>query len=490
MANVLAKVHWGQALGVYLADGRIVFTEAASSPAGPVTTVSESKDVAAEDVGPAIKAWLTERYSSKKLKNLPICIGLTAEQAFFTTCVLSTEGTEAPTTQSLLDACGASGALDQDAASADFVKVKLGGSDAYCIAAANRDRVAAIGSALESVGAKKARLEPAPWSLPQLPDKKAKIPKKWKQYVRVQLTDSSGVAMIMIDGKPVLWRRFTLDEDPVAAITSAVRFLQVHAAQKLSIMKLSGLLLQGQVADDLGGRLTEETGFETKTGGDEGPTDQQYGLALAAAAKDTDKAGPNLLLSHRPPPTIKDIFPWKLAMFMVVLLVGMGYTLWNEATSLTTDASNIKRQLMTHVWANGTSTRDIVKEKKLLAGEVSAVEKFLSSRILWSNYLRDLPTRLPANACLTNITAFCEMKEMAAKKHVRKTNNSITIRGIAKFSDREKAPPEIDAFLESLRDVDLLKKDYPIVKLAEIKWRRDGREEIALFTILGMPKGK
>jgi hypothetical protein len=36
----------------------------------------------------------------------------------------------------------------------------------------------------------------------------------------------------------------------------------------------------------------------------------------------------------------------------------------------------------------------------------------------------------------------------------------------------------------------LLKRDFPKVQLAEIKWRREGESEIAMFTVVAMPKKK
>ena len=61
---------------------------------------------------------------------------------------------------------------------------------------------------------------------------------------------------------------------------------------------------------------------------------------------------------------------------------------------------------------------------------------------------------------------------------------------MAQFAGRGSAPKEIDAFLESLREMALLKKDFPLVNLAEIKWRKDGNRDIALFTVLAMPPEK
>ncbi|MCE5325311.1 MAG: hypothetical protein LLG01_02740, partial [Planctomycetaceae bacterium] len=72
----------------------------------------------------------------------------------------------------------------------------------------------------------------------------------------------------------------------------------------------------------------------------------------------------------------------------------------------------------------------------------------------------------------------------------RKANQSLTLRGMARFADRGSAPREIDQFLDSLRGVAILKRDFPRLNLVEIKWRKDAASDIALFTILGLPKEK
>lgn len=116
------------------------------------------------------------------------------------------------------------------------------------------------------------------------------------------------------------------------------------------------------------------------------------------------------------------------------------------------------------------------------------MHRFLSTRVIWTDYLHNLPTRLPPNACLSNVWATCEMKSMGRKKIKRKTSQSLTLRGVTRFVNRGAAPKEIDTFLESLRSVELLQRDFPLVQLAEIKWRREGESEVALFTIIALPK--
>ena len=100
-----------------------------------------------------------------------------------------------------------------------------------------------------------------------------------------------------------------------------------------------------------------------------------------------------------------------------------------------------------------------------------------------------MPTRLPSNACLQSLAGAYELTT-AGKNVGRQANRSLAITGMARFADRGSAPKEIDAFLDSLRSADLLRKTFPHVNLAEIKWRKETGADIALFTILAAPAEK
>jgi Tfp pilus assembly protein PilN len=184
------------------------------------------------------------------------------------------------------------------------------------------------------------------------------------------------------------------------------------------------------------------------------------------------------------------MFPWKRAIAVAVAVACMGFMMWQKLTGLNNQYNSFKRQNAEFKWSKGQRTGEISKERKQLLTEVEAISTFLSTRIIWTDYLRDLPTRLPLNACLTNIWGVSEMKEMNKKKQGRKEKRSLTLRGITKFAEGVAAPLEIETFLDSLRNVDLLRRDFPQVQLAEIKWRREGDSEIAMFTVVALPKKK
>jgi Tfp pilus assembly protein PilN len=145
----------------------------------------------------------------------------------------------------------------------------------------------------------------------------------------------------------------------------------------------------------------------------------------------------------------------------------------------------LRRQDSLHAWAIDKKTTDIAKERKELIAEANAVGEFLSSRVIWSNYLRDLPTRLPADVSLSKFSAECEYKKGGEGKAGKR---SLSLMGATLFDKGRAAPEEIEAFMDSLRKVELLRKDFPKIELAEIRWRSKGDQETATFTVLATPK--
>ncbi len=491
MAGIYTKIRWGRAVGAYLGKGRIVLTEVASTPVGTVVLSEHCQEIKQDDPGTALKEWLETHLTLRQRRLVPVCVGLAPEHAFFTTCFLDGEQKDAISPLELLEACGVSCAWDKEDTAADYVEAKLSGNHVYSISATKRKIAEQVLSALEEIGIRKSRLEPAPWSLLKAADRQGKPPKKWKQAIRVLLDESNGMAMLVVDGRPVLWRRFAIGEkDPALSIASAIRTLQVHASQKLDVGNLCGVFIQGTIAEGLLKRVEDETGMPVMSAAGDGPTEKQYSLALAISMKKDEAPSLDLLKLLRPPPNIRDIFPWKLAALILFLGGCMAFMLWNKSTELLGQYKIARRQNASYKWARSQKTNAINKDCKVLGKEVNAVRKFVSTRIIWSNYLRDIPTRLPPDACLSNIWASCELAQMAKKKHKRRVNKSLTIRGMARFVERGGTPREIDAFLESLRSVELLKRDFPLVQLAEIKWRKEGTSEVALFTILARPRKK
>ena len=498
-------------LGVYLAGRQLTVVQVAWSlggfkpvalqcipldepaPAPTDAPADNSPPPAPRGPGAVLADWLRSQFKPAQLGRLKVCVGLSPQQTYFTTCVLEESAQEAPPPHALLARSGVGGMSDPERIAAAGRLIRLGeGQTGCCLAACRKDLADEIHQALAPLGLKHFRLEPCAWSLGELARRRCSAPHAWRATVRILLGDEHALALLTCDGRTVLCRPFPVAAGRApAAVTSAVRSLLAHARTALHIREVGGLVLQGQVDETLAQQVQEQTGLETIHAGDEGPTEAVLAAALALSARRGPEDALDLLARLRPPPSIRQIFPRRLAACLLLTCALMGALLWDRWMNLQRDADIVARQNASRAWAQPLDFSRIADQRKALTAEVSAVHRFLSTRVRWSDYLRDLPTRLPPNACLSHVWGFCELGETGGKNKV-KAAKSLTLRCLSRFGDRYSAPREIDTFLDSLAQVELLQRDFPLVKLADVKWARgaEGDSEMAHFTIIALPREK
>jgi len=488
MPSASGKWGWGRALGVYLAEGHLTLTEVVTTLAGRKVEPACRVPVGEGGPGKTLGEWLASHLTPRQRRHLSVCVGLAAEQTFFTTRTFEQGSEGAPTAATLL--AGSGGSLDAASAAADYVRSKLHHATVYSVAACRRSLAEELSQALREAGVEKARLEPAANALLDLADRSAKPPRAWKVFARVLLGENGGLSILVVNGRPVLWRRFALTKNQEAvSIASAVRHVEVHALSNLGVRGVTGILVQGSVEESLVDRLRQEVAAEVRAAPGPGKDAAAYSLALALSARKKESSDRiDLFKAIRPPPTLTEMFPRKLAMGMAMAAAAMALVMWYMLTNLEGEHQGLCTQNASYKWAQSVRTDVINGDRKSLSDEVTAVQQFLGTRAIWSNYLRDLPTRLPSNSCLQSFNGQYELKSMG--KSTQRVNRSLVMCGMVRFSDRGGAPKEIDAFLESLRGAELLKRTFPIVNLAEIKWRKDAAADIALFTIIATPVEK
>lgn len=498
-------------LGVYLAGRQFTVVQVAWSLGGlkpvalqcasvdepaPVPAGGEAGDSsppAPRGPGAVLADWLRTQFKPAQLGRLKVCVGLSPQQTYFTTCALEDSPQEPPPPHALLARSGVSGLSDPGRIAAAGRLVRLGeGQTGCCLAACRKDLADEIHQALAPLKLKHFRLEPSAWSLGELARRRCAAPRSWRATVRVLLGDQNALALLTCDERTVLCRPLAAPAgNTPAAVTSAVRSLLAHARTTLHVREVGGIILQGRADEALANQVQEQTGLETILAGDEGPTEAALAAGLALSARRGSEDALDLLGALRAPPTIRQIFPRRLAACLVLAAALMAGLLCDRWTSLQRDADVLARQNASRAWAQGLELAQIADQRKALTAEVSAVHRFLSSRVRWSDYLHDLPTRLPPNACLSHVWGFCELGESGGKNKV-KPAKSLTLRCLSRFGDRYSAPREIDSFLDSLAQVELLQRDFPLVKLADVKWARGGEDdsEMAHFTIIALPREK
>jgi hypothetical protein len=128
------------------------------------------------------------------------------------------------------------------------------------------------------------------------------------------------------------------------------------------------------------------------------------------------------------------------------------------------------------------------QEKRDLTQKSEVIHKFLDSRILWTTYTRDIAARLPANTHLTQFEGLYPLED-GRKKGAVQRKKSLLVQAQSTLMPDGSVPREVGDFLVSLRSHPLLKRDFPDIRLANIKPAqfRDNKATAANFTILCQP---
>jgi Tfp pilus assembly protein PilN len=287
----------------------------------------------------------------------------------------------------------------------------------------------------------------------------------------------------MVEKNTVYWKKFSFSPSTLLVnMELAIKSISMQSAVTLSRPVIDGIILQGPNAEKLSNKLSEDINIEVVVVDGAGYTDSQcsYGLAMSAKSKERDLF--DLFRELRPEPGIMQMFPWKLTAMILFMAGCMAFMMWQKASKFARSYNILRQQDSLYAWANNKQTEDIAKEREDLLAETVAVSGFLSSRIIWSDYLRVLPTQLPTNISLSRISATCEFEESGKESGGKR---SLSFAGTTLFGEGRAAPEDIGAFMDSLRKVELLQRDFPQIELAEIRHRS---KDQATFTVLALPK--
>jgi hypothetical protein len=285
------------------------------------------------------------------------------------------------------------------------------------------------------------------------------------------------------------WWKFALPPGGErGAILCAARTLQTLAKYCGIETPLKTAIVHGR--PDLHGMLGEE-GFVAEIGvrvaccsGPEldGPA-MAFGLALGCMKPEAKAL--DLSRTLKPRVSIRQIFPWGEMFLQAGLIFCTGLLLAVRSMGLN-DAS-----LATRIENQGhpclaTPRAELERQRNELHQKVEAIEKFLETRILWSNYTHDIPAQLPPNARINVMQGFAEMESVGKRNEsVAKSKRSLLIQATAPLSSAGAVPHEVDALLDALRNLPLLKHDFPTVELADIRrYRLAGMTPTANFTVI------
>lgn len=496
MKTLMTTLSLRKAVGVYLAEKEIVVCKAAATLAGPVQIALRREPYGADDLDSVLENILQEIVGAKpKRRRIPVAVGVAASRFFFGTRPARTAGDASP--ESMLQKTLQSPAINIDDLVIDVVKTQVNKVPLATMAACRKKYLGGVMAALSQSGIRPCRIEPAPCALVRLAEAQHRVGRRAKLLLRVFLGPTDALAVLATRDVLIAWRRFELKEgleaqeilSAVRTLTSLSKHYGIETPPEYAIIHGRSDLhaqLQGEeFASELGTRVVWKDGPEPDGGA------IAYGLALGCLKQNV--VAFDLSKSLKPPASIREIFPWGELAVQGSLVAMMGLALAWQSSELKESYATALAENRRHKCLASTAPPKLEKEKKELQQNVDVIRRVLQSRIVWTAYTSDLPTRLPTNMTLTTLHGVAEMEYLGSKKEGTITPKKyFLIRGNAPLSSNGSTPREIDQFLQALRDHPLLKRDFPNVVLADIKRYQmfNGSQAMANFTVMCTPAEK
>jgi len=491
MRSLLARLPCRQALGLYVGDGEIALSRVAATLAGPVEIARTCLPCPADSQAEMLQTLLGS--GRKRPKNRPLlALGIPAQQVFFSTRPIRTTDDSA-TPQVLLHEVLRSPNIAIDDMVVDVIRAHPESRKVASIVACRKKFLHRLLGDLRKQAVRIVLAEPAPCALLRLAASQHPAPRRVRTLIRVFLGNHKGIAIGVAGQIPLLWRSFSLPElDESSVIRAQIRALETLVVYCGVETVPGAIMVHGR--PDLRERLQRDP-FIQKMGSrlhwTDGPTLDAptiaHGLALGAVNIEHD--GFDMARSLKPPLSFREMFPWKELVVQTAIVLGMGLFLYVKAQDLGDKHLGAQLEIQQRPWQQGIDESALLKEKKELKERVEAVQKFISSRVLWSAYSKDIAERLPPTASLERLQGLAEFSTDAVKPGQR----ALMIKASVPIGSQGGVPAEVNSFLNDLRSDPLLLHDFPTLTMEGVEWVQPPdpkAKPIATFKIIALPKPK
>lgn len=493
LKSILARIAVRKAIGVYVSDKEVVVSKVVATTLGPVEVAQLRESYTPDQLGNVLTRVLTPLLGRWKRFPLNVAVGLSGQRVFYSTRPIKSTNSDA-SPEMLLHEVLQSASISVDDMALDVVKTKPDKRLVASIVSCRRKYLSGLLSAFGTAGVNPFRAEPAPCALLRVAALRNRMPRKAKTVVRMFLNADQGLAVLSVGNVPFVWRYFSLPAaNEATAILAVTRTLQTLSKPCGHENPIDVIVVHGR--PDLRELVESEPlqdGLGIPTSWVEGPALDEstvaFGLGLGCLTEGTESL--DLARSLRPRRSLWELFPWGEVALQTAMIICMGLFLANRSGHLDKAYSVVSKSIGEHVWLHSLNEQDLEKERKDLQQRVDAVRKFLATRIVWTSYARDIPTRMPKQTTINGIEGMCDLEISGKKKDGGiKQKKSFVLRLSAPMTKEGKMPKEIDDFMNSLREHPLLKKDFPTVELREVVRFQPfvNSPPTATFTVICLP---
>lgn len=468
----LSAIKLKSATGLVVEDDHVVIVRVASTGAGPRVVKTTFEELGERDV----RETLRELHAAKTFKGT-VVVGIDARKAYFGTKKTHGEaGEEGEALPQFLTA-GSRWAVHQ-------VTLKQRKQAFLATSACEREFARDVLGGLSKVKPNLLRMEPAPLALNAYAAAQARGPRKWRTVVRVLLDGSHGLAILAHGKLALAWRPFQFESGEEAAeMASVIRGLRAFARSELDL-GIDGVLVHvGEHDEKLTEDCEEHCGIQTEVLPRVGLDAETVAAGLGMAGLNAKSQSPDLLTKLKPPPTLRDVFPYGVAAMLLMVVLGSGYLLSEEADGVERRIRGTDRQSRKDAKAAKVKRAHLKKRHKELALENDMVYGFIQERVFWAPIFRDLSTRLPDTTMLFGLRGrdSFSMPSTTKTKIKVKATKEILLQGTVRIPKGQAAPEEVTALLESLAKSEAITRVFPRVDGANVMRKPGPDKDIVTF---------
>jgi hypothetical protein len=494
MKLLLGRLSPRRAVGVYVGDDEIAVSQVAGTPLGPVEIHRHRETYQPNELPGVLQRVLQPLVGKRRRRRRLVAFALPLLRVFFSTRPLKATNVEF-SPKVLLHEVLRSPNSNVEEMAIDMMQASPGKRPIVSLVSCRKKYLSNLLGNIQDCGIRPFRIEPTTCALLRAAEEQHRAPRKAKTVLRLFLGKEDGLAVLSVSGWPLVPRALKVAEsDVTTAVVSIVRTLETLGKLCGTDSALDAVLVHGGA--ELRGQADLEA-LEQQIGvpiqWHDGPALDNSSIALGCALGCLKPNGQafDLARSIKPRETLWELFPWGEVALQVAVVICLGLFLLNYSQELSETYAAVRAETARRDWLAPLAEQQLGKEKMELEQRVDAIRKFLSTRIVWTAYTHDIPSRLPADATLNSFQGLCELEKKGKKdEKSTKPKKSLTMRIGAPIAKDGSAPKEIDGFLDSLRGHSLLKRDFPLVELADIKWFQPfaGAQASAFFTVVCLPK--
>ncbi|RUL84176.1 hypothetical protein [Tautonia sociabilis] len=493
MKALLARIPRRRAIGLHVGDREVAVSRMAFTLLGPVEL---ERRVEPRPPGPpteTIRSLLEPIRARGDWHRAPIAVGMPGMGVFFSTRPVHLQrSSEDQSPQVLLHEILQSANLNIDHMDVDAIRWQPGRLPLASVAACRKKALAPILEALEDCGVRPYQVEPAPCGLLRAAVERHRTPRRCPSALRVFLGKEHALAVLTAADTPLMWRYFPLQSGTEGtAILSTFRFISNSFRVYGGEAPPAAVIIHGR--PDLTGLGEGEgwAGVSARVLRYAGPAYDAGEIASGLALGCHPQANAFNLARHlRPPEPILSQLPWgQLAVQSTALAVAT-LLMIEHRRDVERQAIALHAEQAQFPWLRATDAASLRRERDDLRRRAEAVEHYLSSRIVWTDCIREVADLLPDSMTLTALEGFAEY----SKPHSNKGNpkRSLALSVDAPIPAGGAISPEVEGLIGALRDSPVLEQALPEIGMAGLRWGASGpsRTPAASFTVLCLPKGK